>query len=183
MEMRMNRRSFKQRGAALFISLIMLVLITLFVLASINMSSVNLRITANTQVRNEAIAAAQQAIEQVASRNFPANPQAATISVDMHNDSSKTDYTVAVAKPACVNTVPITMAELAARDNSDPDDVACRGSASMQNPGLLPPAENNSLCKTQQWDVAATVADTGRSGANVTVHQGLSRRIEISTTC
>lgn len=179
----MNRRSFKQRGAALFISLVMLVLITLFVLASINMSTMNLRVTANSQSRNEAIAAAQQAIEQVASRNFTANPQPATVNVDMRNDTTKTDYTVSVAKPACVNTVPISMAELAARDNSDPDDVACRGSAAMQNPGLLPPAENNSLCKTQQWDVAATVADTDKSGANVTVHQGLSRRIEISVTC
>src|SRR5207302_2415351 len=76
---RMNPNPSTQRGAALFVSLIMLVLITLFVLAAINMSTVNLRITANSQARSEAIAAAQQAIEQVASRNFTANPQAATV--------------------------------------------------------------------------------------------------------
>src|ERR1700720_4457676 len=149
----------RQRGAALFVSLIMLVLITLFVLAAINMSTVNLRITANSQVRSEAIAAAQQAIEQVASKNFTANPQPATVSVDLHNDQTKTDYTVAVAKPACLNPIPITMLDLAQRDNSDPDDVACRGSAAVQNSGLLPPSDQNSLCKTEQWDVNASVAD------------------------
>ena len=172
----------RQRGAALFVSLIMLVLITLFVLAAINMSTVNFRITANSQVKAEAIAAAQQAIEQVASKNFTDNPQPVTLTVNLHNDQNKTDYTVAVAKPVCLNTVPITALELASRDNSDPDDVACRGSAAVQNPGLLPPTENNSLCKSQQWDMNAAVSDTN-SGATVSVHQGLARRIEISKTC
>jgi Tfp pilus assembly protein PilX len=179
----MNPNLSRQRGAALFVSLIMLVLITLFVLAAINMSTVNLRITANSQVRSEAIAAAQQAIEQVASKNFTANPQPATVSVDLHNDQTKTDYTVAVAKPACLNTIPITMLDLAQRDNSDPDDVACRGSAAVQNSGLLPPPDQNSLCKTEQWDVNASVADTANSGATISVHQGLARRIDISQTC
>ena len=152
----MNSHQSRQRGAALFVSLIMLVMrTTMFVLAAINMSTINLRITANSQVRGEAIAAAQQAIEQVASRNFTANPQASTVTVDLHNDQTKTDYTVAVAKPACLNTIPITMLELAQRDNTDPDDVACRGSAAVQT-RLLPPSDNNSLCKTQQWDVNAT---------------------------
>ena len=44
---RVNPRPNAQRGAALFISLIMLVVITLFVVSAINMSTVNLRITAN----------------------------------------------------------------------------------------------------------------------------------------
>lgn len=179
----MNAYPARQQGAALFVSLIMLVLITLFVLAAINMSTVNLRITANSQARAEAIAAAQQAIEQVASKNFTTNPQAVTVNVDLHNDQTKTDYVVAVAKPTCLNTIPITALELAERDNSDPDDVACRGSAAVQNSGLLPPSDNDSLCKTQQWDVNASVADTANSGATISVHQGLARRIEISQTC
>jgi hypothetical protein len=158
------------------------VLITLLVLASINMSTVDFRISANTQIRNEAIVATLQAIEEVASKDFTSNPQPATVAVNLHNDQSKADYTVSVAKPACLNTVPITMAELAQRDNSDPDDIACRGSASVQNSGLLPPSENNSLCKTQQWDVNGMLSDSS-SGATVSLHQGLARRIEISKTC
>lgn len=173
----------RQTGAALFISLIMLVVITLFVISAINMSTVNLRVTANTQARGEAIAAAQQAIEQVVSANFPVNPLAQTITVNLHNDPTKTDYTVAVAKPECLNTLAITQEELAQKDNSDPDDVACRGSASVQNAGMVPPLENNSYCRTQQWDVAASVNDGAFSATSVTVHQGIARRVEVGKTC
>ncbi len=172
----------RQSGAALFVSLVMLVVITLFVVSAINMSTVNLRVTANSQAKQEAVAAAQQAIEQVVSRNFTANPQPATIAVNLHNDQSKTDYTVAVAKPACLSAVPITQAELADRDNSDPDDVACRGSASVQNPGIAPPVDS-SFCRTQDWDVNATVSDSAFSATSVSVHQGIAKRVAIGATC
>lgn len=178
----MNPTLPRQRGAALFVSLIMLVVITLFVVAAINMSTINLRITANTQARQEAIAAAQQAIEQVISRNFTTSPQATSITVNLHNDQSKADYTVAVAKPTCGNAVPITQAELAARDNSDPDDVSCRGSGAVAHSGLAPPVDN-SFCKTQQWDVNASVADSGFSAVSVSVHQGIAKRVAIGKTC
>jgi Tfp pilus assembly protein PilX len=173
----------RQHGAALFISLIMLVVITLFVVSAINMSTVNLRITANTQARGEAIAAAQQAIEQVVSVNFTVSPLAQTVTVNLHNDPTKTDYTVEVAKPACLNTVVITQEELAQKDNSDPDDVACRGSASVQNAGMAPPFEDRSFCKTQQWDVAASVDDGAFSATSVTVHQGIGKRVDVGKTC
>ena len=107
-----------QRGAALFISLVMLVVITLFVLSAINMSTVNLRVTANSQARSEGIAAAQQAIEQVISKDFTSNPQEASIPVSLRVDQTKTDYTVAIPKPTCVNAMPVTQAELATRDDS-----------------------------------------------------------------
>jgi Tfp pilus assembly protein PilX len=179
----MNPSPSRQRGAALFVSLVMLAVITLFVVAAINMSTVNLRITANTQARGEAVAAAQQAIEQVVSAHFPANPQGQTIAVNLHNDPSKTDYTVTVARPTCVNTVAITQQELAEKDDSDPDDVACRGSASVQNSGMMPPLENNSFCRTQQWDVSATVDDGAFSATTVNVHQGIATRVDVGKTC
>jgi len=178
----MNPSPSGQRGAALFVSLVMLVVITLFVVSAINMSTVNLRITANTQAKQEAVAAAQQAIEQVISKNFTTNPQPASITVNLHNDQSKTDYTVAVAKPACLNAVPISQAELAGRDNEDPDDVACRASASVQNPGISPPVDS-SFCRTQQWDVNATVSDSAFSATSVSVHQGIAKRVPIGATC
>jgi len=176
-------RPSAQRGAALFISLIMLVVITLFVLSAINMSTVNLRITANSQARSEGVAAAQQAIEQVISKDFTATPQAATVAVSLRNDQTKTDYTVAVATPTCLNAVLLTQAELANRDNSDPDDVACRASAAVQNPGIAGAVESASVCRTQQWDVNAVVDDTARSAAKVSVHQGIARRVEGWKTC
>jgi Tfp pilus assembly protein PilX len=178
-----NPSARTQRGAALFISLIMLIVITLFVLSAINMSTVNLRITANSQARTEGVAAAQQAIEQVISKDFTINPQAATVPVSQRNDQAKTDYTVAVTKPTCLSAVPVTQAELANRDNSDPDDVACRASAAVQNPGIAGASENSSVCRTQQWDVNAVVEDAARSAAKVSVHQGMARRVEGWKTC
>jgi len=169
-----------QRGAALFVSMIMLVLITLFVLASINSSTVNLRITANSQAKAEAVASAQAAIEQVLSTDFPSNPQPATISVDIKN-STTANYSVAVATPECKNTAAIKLVDL---DIGKDDDVACFVSAAATNPGLAPsPSSGNSVCAYAQWDLNATVTDTARSATAVTVHQGVGQRVSIGSSC
>ncbi len=99
-----------QRGATLVIGMIMLVLVTLFVLAAINMSTINLLIMGNEQARNESIAAAQQAIEQVVSTDFTTNPRRR----DRRRSSTSTAterpiYSVAVAAPTCLNSVPIKL--------------------------------------------------------------------------
>ena len=59
-----NRR---QRGATLLISLIMLVVLTLFAVAGFNLSSVNLKISGNFQQQRFVEASVMQAIEQVVS--------------------------------------------------------------------------------------------------------------------
>ena len=163
-----------QRGAALVMTAIMLVLLTLFVLAIINMSTVNLRIATNEQTRRESIAAAQRAIEQVASTNFPADPQPVTVTVDIDANGS-TDYNVAVAKPVCQNSVPIRSNEL---DINSVSDQQCFCSA--LNPCG---AGNTTLCTNTQWDIPATSTDAHGSGQTVTVHQGIGQRVLIGTTC
>ena len=105
----------RERGATLVIGMIMLVLLTLFVIAAVNMSTINLRVMGNTQARNESIAAAQQAIEQVVTTDFPKNPVASTITVDVTGDGTS-DYSVAIAVPACLNSIPIKVTELDATD-------------------------------------------------------------------
>jgi Tfp pilus assembly protein PilX len=169
-----------QRGAALVVTVIMLVLLTLLVLAVTNMSTVNLRIAHNEQTKTESIAAAQRAIEQVASTNFPANPQPVTVAVDINGDGT-TDYNVAVAKPVCNNSVPIKLVEL---DISQSSDVACFTSATSSGSGAVGSAgSGNSVCSNTQWDLAATATDAVNSGATVTVHQGIGQRVPIGTTC
>lgn len=164
-----------QRGTALPVTLIMLVMLTMLVLGVINMSTVNLRVAANEQTRSESIAGAQQAIEQVASTNFPVNPQPLTFAVDINNDG-KADYNVAVAKPDCKNTTPIKLTEL---DPTQTSDVACFASAVIGGAG----AGGNSVCANTQWDVSATATDAASSGATVTLHQGIGQRVPIGTTC
>lgn len=85
----------RQRGAVLFVSLIMLVLLTMFVISAVNISSGDLRIVGNMQSKQGIEQYTQQAIEQVLSTvaNFQA-PAAQNISVN--------GQTVAVATPTCL---------------------------------------------------------------------------------
>ena len=169
-----------QRGATLTIAMIMLVLLTLFVLAAINMTSVNFRIMGNEQARNEAMAAGQQAIEQVASTNFPAAPVAKTVNVDINADGT-TDYAVAVAAPVCQNSIPIKLVEL---DIAKPGDIPCFGSGVSPAPGVPMGGVGNSLCANTQWDISARATDpTTNTGTDVTIHQGIGQRVPIGTTC
>ena len=69
-----RQRSRRQRGATLLISLIMLIVLTLFAVSAIRTGNVGFRIVGNQQAQKLMEAAAQQAIEQVASNlgNFDA---------------------------------------------------------------------------------------------------------------
>ena len=69
-----------QRGISLVVGLIMLLLMTLLAISAFQASNVNLRIAGNMQVRQETLAAAQTATEQVLSSPAfidPATPPAA----------------------------------------------------------------------------------------------------------
>jgi hypothetical protein len=168
----------RERGATLVIGMIMLVLLTLFVIAAVNMSTINLRVMGNTQARNESIAAAQQAIEQVVTTDFPKNPQAATITVDVTGDGTS-DYSVAIAVPACLNSIPIKVTELDATDVVN--DGPCFGSVASMTSGVVGSGGigvgGNSYCSNTQWDVQATVTDQTGSNAAMGVHQGVARRV------
>jgi Tfp pilus assembly protein PilX len=92
----------KQKGITLFMGMIMLILITLMVTSAFMLSNTNLKAVGNMQAKEEAIAVANVAIEQVLSSPFTAAPGAETIEVDINNDGI-TDYTVAIATPQCIS--------------------------------------------------------------------------------
>ncbi|HQS36681.1 MAG: hypothetical protein B7Y16_07680 [Methylotenera sp. 24-45-7] len=91
----------KQSGITLLMGMIMLVLITLMVTSAFMLSNTNLRAVGNMQAKDEAIAAANLAIEQVLSSPFTVSPVAETVEVDINNDGTP-DYTVSIAKPECI---------------------------------------------------------------------------------
>ena len=64
----------RNRGAALVVGLIMLVLITLMLITALNLGTINFRSVSNMQFREEAIAAANQAIDQVIGSPFVDDP-------------------------------------------------------------------------------------------------------------
>ena len=160
------RRS--QGGVTLLVTLIMLILITLMVTTSFTLSKSNLKSVGNMQFRNEALAAANVAIEQqISSANSFSNPVAKTISVG--------SYSVTVAKPVCLYVSDV--AEKTSADGNAPlklDSAAASATRSGTGTGTgtaATPVSSGAYLNTY-WDIAATVND-GISGALVTAHQGI----------
>ena len=162
----MSRRkhpSVRERGSALIVSLIMLTLLTLFVISAINSGTINLRITANQQARDEAKAAAQKAIENFISTkaNFYPTAVGATTTVSVNNDTTSAgtgNYAVVITTPQCMR-------------------------AAKQIPGKTTQCQNGAkagvYCWDALWEVQAT-ATSSSTGVSQTVTQGVS--ITISPT-
>jgi hypothetical protein len=105
--MRKPALSPREGGATLVISLIMLTLITVLVTNAFTMSVTDVQSVTNRQLRGEAIAAANKAIEQIVSSPFTTAPTAESIEVDIDNDE-RIDYRVDFAAPRCVSASPIS---------------------------------------------------------------------------
>lgn len=170
---------YKQRGSTLLVALVMLMLLTLVALAAMNASTTSIQVVGNAQFREEANAAAQQAIEGVISSNFTASPASSVVTVNVGG----TNYVATVAVPTCKNTVPLINAEL---DASNPEDAVCLSSGSLQNTGVMNASgvlsTTQPWCYQQTWEVNATVNDSD-TGANTSVHQGVSLRVPAGTDC
>lgn len=174
----------KQCGATLLVALVMLVVLTLLVLSAIRSSNTNLRIAGNMQMTGEAAAAAQQAIEQIISSNFTANPASSVMTVDINNDGTP-DYNASVAQPVCTGSVPIMNVNL---DMTNPNDLPCFSSSTANNTGIMsasgtPATTGQSWCFSQRWDVQTQATSLTGSGADVTLHQGVALRVPAGTTC
>jgi Tfp pilus assembly protein PilX len=167
-----TKRSSRQRGAALIVGLIMLVLITLTVVVAFNVSISNLKSVGNMQTRNEAVAAANRAIEEVAASLLPPNadgtpsmlaPTQTASLVDINNDG-KTDYTVHVAPPTCVRVTKASGGGAGPR--AGPGGITGSGSSSGSGLTTLPDQYN------AVWDISTTVTDA-TTGASTAVRQGV----------
>ncbi len=157
----------RQRGVTLIVGLIMLVLITLMVISAFTLSGSNLRSVGNMQFRNEAIAAANVAIERVISADFTTAPVASTHTVDLDNDGTA-EYTINVLKPSCIKSTGLTSLPA-----SDPDAVKCTSGST----GAV-------LCYDTVWEVSATVSSASgagkATGAVATTRQGISKRVNVT---
>ena len=145
-----------QRGVTLIVGLIMLVMITLLVAGAFTLSSSNLKSVGNMQVREEAVAAANLAVEQVISSPFTDAPVDQEINVDIDKNGS-TDYTVTVLAPRCIKALS-----------------AIAPKKCQIDPLLLCTSGWNT-----EWDIDAQVTDAASGGA-VRVRQGV--RVLLSDT-
>ena len=142
-----------QRGAALVVGLIMLVLVTVMLISALVMSTSGFRSVSNMQFREEAIAAANRAIDQVISSPFMLTPTEETISVDIDNDGDE-DYSVDIDEPVCISATKAF--------GADPSSL-------QVSPDLTVASTWNTV-----WDIRATVnADENAGGAAIVVRAGV----------
>ena len=92
----------KQDGAVLIVSLVMLVVLTLFVLSSTRIATGNLRIVGNFQARQNAEAVAQSMIEQVLSAVTPFYSPTTALTLT----GIPTGMTVTVGNRSCIRAAP-----------------------------------------------------------------------------
>jgi hypothetical protein len=147
----------RQRGTTLLITLIFLVILTLFAVSGMNTGVINLRTANNAQMMLEAEYAAQQQIELLLSSvtGFMSVAGAATVTnVDVNGDSV-TDFVVTTQPPVCLSMVPAPgySYEFAA---SAPKDTV--------------------------WQVTATASDS-IFGATSTLRQGVKIRLPVFAVC
>lgn len=171
----------RQRGATLIVGLIMLIALTLLVVSAIRSGTTNLRIAGNTQIQQEAKAAAQQAIEQYISTNFTAAiPLVGSNGVPAI--INKASYTATVAVPACRGSTAVLNSQL---DITNPLQAPCFSSSTSSQPGIVfasgvSATVTQSWCFDQQWEVRSSA---GGNGADVTAVQGVALRVAAGTTC
>ena len=170
---RIRSSAHAQRGATLFVGLIILALLTLHAIGALHTGTTQLRIVGNVQDRRLAEAAAETALGAlVASPSFAADPIAAAAGnrlVDVDGDG-RADFEVTLTVQ-CRGTRVLAAAAL---DPLLDADSACLGSSTLGA---------GSLCAQTQWDVQAVAAvpSTGpQTGVRSEIHQGIAIRIATS---
>jgi Tfp pilus assembly protein PilX len=180
----------RQRGTTLIVALIMLVLMTLFAVSSFNTANTNLKVVGNMQQKNEALNAAQAAVESVISTpQFIANPanavltpcgSANTLCTDLTGDGVADftttlvgpDYPTGPHQPTCVTVRLIKNQDLVL---TNPEDLGC-SSGQQQQFGVAGAVTGDSLCANTVWEVRARTVSS-LSGAMVILTQGVGVRV------
>lgn len=149
----------RQHGASLVVGLIMLIVITVLVLSSYSLTSSGNKATANMQFRNESLAAANVAIEQIISSPFTDDPTGESITVDLDGNDT-VDYTVDFTEPECVNVSKVPGA------TSAPSSLSLGAAFAVATAAYY----------LTVWDLNGTVTEN-TTGASVQVHQGVRVRL------
>lgn len=168
----MNNLPFnRQRGVVLLVALMMLLLVTLMVVSGFNLTQTNLKVVHNMESRQQAVQAANSALEEAISSARIVSSPAALFNVgcgqannkcyDVNGDGAN-DITVTVSVPRCVTSTPIKNTDLVM-----PRDSSCFTSGP------------NSLCVNVVFELIATATDN-LTGAQAVVTQGIAMRASVN---
>jgi Tfp pilus assembly protein PilX len=142
-----------QRGAALIVALVLLTVLALLGGVTAAQMGSGQKAVNNFQFREEAMSAALTAIEQVISSDFTSSPDSDQIDVDVNNDD-KTDITVAIDKPVCI------------------ESTTAAGTSTGTSVCSVGICDAVSGQKQTLWEITATATDS-LTGAKVKVVQGV----------
>ncbi len=180
------RHTARQKGMTLFMSLIMLVLLTLVALSSFKMTQSNMQVVTNMQQRDAATYAVRGVLaEVVSSDKFSTDPGSALAPqtgcgnanmrcIDTNGDQVD-DVTVKLTKtPTCVKVKTIKTSDL---DLDSPKERDCLAGAGGLT-GVFGANTGDSFCSDTVWEVQAEATDK-LSEAKMTVTQGVSIRAKV----
>lgn len=153
----------RQAGITLLVTLVMLVLLTLFVLAGIRLSNINLRITGNFQWQKQMELIADSAIEQLVSTTATFEDAAVQAGTAVDKDICADGSVVAVGGcNIATNPKVVTVTQ--------PRCTASRTATGYSKKlGELVPDDND-------WVIRAVASDSV-SGAKVTIYRGITVRM------
>ena len=161
----------RQRGATLLISLIMLVVLTLFAITAIRTGNIGFKIVGNQQAQKLMEAAVAQAIEQVVSNlgNFDAaNPvlPATTVAQRICGNGQPPVIVINPTTTPCTSGIPVDVAP-----------ARCISAKRQTGGSLTQPLATYE----NTWEIVATATDT-LTGARATYHQGVMVRM-LASSC
>lgn len=180
-----------QGGMALVVGLILLALMTVMAITSFNIGRTSLDIVGNMQARQQAVAAANDAIQEAVStvRLFQAPDSiflspcgaANTRCFDINGDGTD-DITVTLSPtPRCIQAQVIPNASL---NLGDANQAGCATGAA-QTFGIEGTATGSSLCANSVWEITAVATDP-ITEAEVVVTSGAAVRVstdDVGATC
>jgi type II secretory pathway pseudopilin PulG len=185
----------RQQGATLLVTLVMLIMLTLFAISAMNTSTDNMKMVGNMQERAHAFDASQDTIElAISTPRFASNPGDAipnpcglpnTWCTDVNGDGVNDLQTSLTPTPSCVQARAIKVSELVITGPTS-EDVGC---TKMQAQGTFAVAgagdQGNSACANTVWNVTAQTVRMGTTAADTDIDarvtQGIGVRIpEIS---
>lgn len=178
----MNAPHGRQRGMTLLVSMIMLVVLTLFAITAIRTGNIGFKIVGNQQAQKVMEAAAQQAIEQAISNLGNFDP---TLVIDPSFQATQRVCINATAgdPPAVINPIqanqPWNSWTGACTSGTPVDVMPVRCISTKRTPGGSTTQSTGTFDNI--WEITATVTDP-LTGARATYHQGVKIRM-LSGSC
>jgi Tfp pilus assembly protein PilX len=195
---RSDARARRQFGNVMLVAMVMLLMLTLIAVGVVRLSTRHTQVVNNEQVRTEAVAAANYALDMVI--NEPASTwkdfKTATgkkmyvnLGTQTTDDSEENSIGVTVKNMACRRARLIKNTELvktsAGVSYVEPGDTSCFGGGSGTGLTIIDPSAagvttGNSNCATVLYEVEANAGDAKLLNATARVVQGVEVRTEIT---